>query len=214
MDSLMDWRRSQGCVGCSINVAAVSSVAVAADLGLKFDETINTQELMLLVEEAILSDRCFTASASVSVGGNTHGFDRFRKKFITGIETKVDLPLFELLGGKAIKSMAAYMAAQIVVTTDSKSRAPNGVEPHDKITNGEGEKAVKGKKHGLNETTNSVNSKADAYFNGSTDTKALLTWWQQYLADVPTSDPLGHAKAHANRVTSASTRSLHTTFGA
>ncbi|KAG8162418.1 hypothetical protein KVR01_008183 [Diaporthe batatas] len=297
LDSLMDWRRSQGCVGASVNVAAVSSVGVAADLGLKFDETINTQELMLLVEEAILSDRRFTAAASV--GGSTHGFER--KKLITGVsvdglasnpetrkrplyrklcanidvgqsssagaaasqslakilagtpdleercsliterfmdkissvmgvemllidpanpptiygldsivaielrkwvktETKVDLPLFELLGGKAIKALAAYIAAQVVVTTESKS-SPNGVESHSKTANGVSEKTVNGNKSGPNGVTNGVNGKADHHVNGSVDTETLLTWWRQYLADVPMSDPFGLAKANANGVT-------------
>lgn len=301
LDSLMDWRRTQGCVGASVNVAAVSSVGVAADLGLKFDETINTQELMLLVEEAILSDRRFTAAASVV--GSSHSFDR--KKLITGVsvdglasnpetrkrplyrklcanldvgqsssagaaasqslvkmlaatpdleercsliterfmdkisavmgvemslidpanpptiygldsivaielrkwvktETKVDLPLFELLGGKAIKALAAYIAAQVVVTTDSKS-SPNGVEPNSKTTNGVLDKTVNGKKSGQNGVTNGVNGKASAHVNGSVDTEALLTWWRQYLADVPTSDTFGLTKARANGVTSGMT---------
>lgn len=302
LDSLMDWRRTQGCVGASVNVAAVSSVGVAADLGLKFDETINTQELMLLVEEAILSDRRFTTAASV--GGSTHGFDR--KKLITGVsvdglasnpetrkrplyrklcanidvgqsssagaaasqslakmlagtpdldercsliterftdkisavmgvemslidpanpptiygldsivaielrkwvktETKVDLPLFELLGGKAIKALAAYIAAQVVVTTDSKA-SPNGVESHSKATNGVTEKTVNGKKSGSNGVPNGVNGKAGANVNGSVDTETLLTWWKQYLADAPASEPFGLTNAHANGVTSGTTR--------
>ncbi|KAH8777320.1 hypothetical protein F5883DRAFT_639404 [Diaporthe sp. PMI_573] len=282
LDSLMDWRRTQGCVGASVNVAAVSSVGVAADLGLKFDETINTQELMLLVEEAILSDRRYTASAQA--GGSTRGFER--KKLITGVsvdglasnpetrkrplyrklcanidvgqssaagaaasqslakilagtpdleercslitqrfmekisavmgvemsmidpgnpptiygldsivaielrkwvktETRVDLPLFELLGGKAIKALAAYIAAQIVITTDSKS-SPNGIASHSNTVNGHQGKAVNGEKAEMNGMTNGINGKAGTQVNGSADTDALLVWWQQYLAEMPT----------------------------
>lgn len=280
LDSLMDWRRTQGCVGASVNVAAVSSVGVAADLGLKFDETINTQELMLLVEEAILSDRRYIASAQA--GGTTRGFER--KKLITGVsvdglasnpetrkrplyrklcanielgqssaagaaatqslvkilagtpdleercsliterfmekisavmgvemsmidpanpptiygldsivaielrkwvktETRVDLPLFELLGGKAIKALAAYIAAQVVVTTNSTT-SPNSLASQSKTVNGHQEEVVNGKK--ANGMTNGINGKAHTQANGSAETDGLLAWWQQYLAEMPT----------------------------
>lgn len=119
-------------------------------------------------------------------------------------ETKVDLPLFELLGGKAIKALAAYIAAQVVVTTDAKS-SPNGAEPHSKTTNGVVENTVNGKKSGLNVVSNGVNGKAGAYVNGSVDTDALLEWWRQYLANAPTSDPFGVIKANRNGVTPGST---------
>lgn len=280
LDSLMDWRRTQGCVGASVNVAAVSSVGVAADLGLKFDETINTQELMLLVEEAILSDRRYTASAQG--GGSASGFER--KRLITGVsvdglasnpetrkrplyrklcanieigqssgagaaatqslvkilagtpdleercsliterfvekisavmgvemsmidpanpptiygldsivaielrkwvktETKVDLPLFELLGGKAIKALAAYIAAQVVVTTESTSSS-NGLASQSKTLNGHQGEVVNGKK--ANGITNGINGKAHIQTNGSAETDGLLAWWQEYLAEMPT----------------------------
>lgn len=286
LDSLMDWRRGQGCVGASINVAAVSSVGVAADLGLKFDETINTQELMLLVEEAILSDRRFTASAQA--GGVNNGFER--KRLITGVsvdglasnpetrkrplyrqlcanidvgqsssaagaaatqslakvlagtpdleercaliterfvdkisavmgveismidpanpptiygldsivaielrkwvktETRVDLPLFELLGGKAIRSLAAYIAAQVVVTADAQSSS-SGVAPRSKGPTSDQQGKTNGAKRSeINGITNGVNGKVETQVNGQVDAEAHLAWWRQYLADAPTTD--------------------------
>ncbi|KAK2608325.1 hypothetical protein N8I77_006943 [Diaporthe amygdali] len=297
LDSLMDWRRAQGCVGASINVAAVSSVGVAADLGLKFDETINTQELMLLVEEAILSDRRFSAGTQ---GGCNHKVDR--KRLITGVsvdglasnpetskrplyrklcanidigqtasnsagstatqslaktlaatadleercslltqrfmdkisavmdiemslidpanpptvygldsivaielrkwvktETKIDLPLFELLGGKAIKDLATYIAAQIVVTTDAQSSS-TGLAPRSKVTtSGQQGKTTGEKSATTNGMPNGINGKTEAEVNGSinglVDTEALLAWWRQYLADAPTTDPFAMTKA-------------------
>lgn len=293
LDGLMDWRRAQGCVGASVNVAAVSSVGVAADLGLKFDETINTQELMLLVEEAILSDRRFTASAQGGQG--SHQIER--KRLITGVsvdglasnpetrkrplyrklcanievgqtssaagaaasqslakvlagttdleercalitqrfmdkisavmgvemslidpanpptiygldsivaielrkwvktETRVDLPLFELLGGKAIRDLAAYIAAQIVVTSDVQPSS-NGIVPHSKGPAGNQQgKTTGGKVSEMNGITNGINGKAETNVNGVVDTEELLAWWQEYLADVPTTDPFGITKA-------------------
>jgi acyl transferase domain-containing protein/NADPH:quinone reductase-like Zn-dependent oxidoreductase len=286
LDSLMDWRRTQGYVGASVNVAAVSSVGVAADLGIKFDETINTQELMLLTEEAILSDRRYTASAQrIAESGSTGGFER--KRLITGVsvdglasnpetrkrplyrklcanievgqasgagaaatqslakvlagtpdleercalitqrfmekisavmdvemsmidpanpptiygldsivaielrkwvktETRVDLPLFELLGGKAIQALAAYIAAQIVVAGDSKA-SPDGVASQSKTVNGNQGELVNGKGGSMmNGTAKGFNGTAGAQVNGSGDSDGLISWWQQYLAEMPT----------------------------
>lgn len=295
LDGLMDWRRAQGCVGASINVAAVSSVGVAAGLGLKFDETINTQELMLLVEEAILSDRRFTASAQ----GGQHSHQLQRKRLITGVsvdglasnpetrkrplyrklcanidigqsssagaaasqslakilagtadpeerctlitqrfmdkisavmgvemslidpanpptiygldsivaielrkwvktETRVDLPLFELLGGKAIRDLAAYIAAQIVVTADAQPSS-NGIATRSKgLTSDQQGKTNGAKDSEMNEMMNGTNGNTQTKVNGLVDTDALLAWWRQYLADAPTTDPLGITKAKSS----------------
>lgn len=288
LDGLMDWRRAQGCVGASVNVAAVSSVGVAADLGLKFDETINTQELMLLVEEAILSDRRYTASAQ----GEQRSRRIERKRLITGVsvdglasnpetrkrplyrtlcanidvgqsssagaaatqslskvlagtvdleercalitqrfmdkisavmgvemslidpanpptiygldsivaielrkwvktETRVDLPLFELLGGKAIRDLAAYIAAQVVVTADAQSPS-NGVVSRSKGPTSDQQGKTNGaKKSEMNGMTNGINGRSESKVNGVADTDALLAWWRQYLADAPATDALG-----------------------
>lgn len=302
LDGLMDWRRAQGCVGASVNVAAVSSVGVAADLGLKFDETINTQELMLLVEEAILSDRRFTASAQ----GGQHSHQFQRKRLITGVsvdglasnpetrkrplyrklcanidigqsssagaaasqslakilagtadpeerctlitqrfmdkisavmgvemslidpanpptiygldsivaielrkwvktETRVDLPLFELLGGKAIRDLAAYIAAQIVVTADAQPSS-NGIVTRPKGLTSDQQGKTNGEKDSeINGMTNGVNGNTQTKVNGLVDTDALLAWWRQYLADAPTTEPLGITKAESSSHPNAAT---------
>lgn len=293
LDSLMDWRRAQGHVGASINVAAVSSVGVAAGLNLKFDETINPQELMLLVEEAFLSDRRFTAAKQVE--GRNAQIER--KRLITGVsvdglasnpetskrplyrklcanidigqssssagaaavqslakilagtadveercalltqrfmekisavmdvemsqidpanpptvygldsivaielrkwvktETRIDLPLFELLGGKAIRDLAAYIAAQIVVTTDSQSSSTGLAPRTNGVTSTSQGNKVDGVKAATNGISNGVNCNSDADVNGSVDTDALLAWWRQYLAYSPTADPFAIAKS-------------------
>lgn len=294
LDSLMDWRRAQGLVGASINVAAVSSVGVAADLGLKFDETINTQELMLLVEEAILSDRRSTPAASAQ-GEQTRKIDR--KRLITGVsvdglasntetrkrplyrdlcanvdigqsssaaggaasqslakilagtadlderctliterfldkisavmgveksqidpanpptiygldsivaielrkwvktETRVDLPLFELLGGKAIRDLAAYIAAQIVVTADVQPSS-NGLAPRSKGPTSDQQGKTNGaKKSEINGMKNGVYGTAGAKVNDLVDTEARLAWWREYLAEAPNTDPFGITNA-------------------
>ncbi|KAI3396833.1 hypothetical protein diail_11662 [Diaporthe ilicicola] len=305
LDSLMDWRRAQGQVGASINVAAVSSVGVAAGLNLKFDETINPQELMLLVEEGILSDRRFTAAKQAQ--GRNCEFER--KRLITGIsidgvasnpetskrplyrklcvnvdvgqsssstgaaatqslvkilagttdleergailtqrfmekisavmdvemsqidpanpptaygldsivaielrkwvktETKIDLPLFELLGGKAIKGLAAYIAAQIVVTTDDQSSSAGPAQRLKGPTSALQGTRINGEEATTNRMGNGVNGKAEDGVNGSVDTKALLSWWQQYLADAPITVPFSIASAEPDAQTKASNTS-------
>lgn len=117
LDGLMEWRRGRGLVGTSINVAAVSSVGVAARLGRKFDETISVQELMLLVEEALLSDRRFARAAQLSTQPETAA--HLCKKLITGISvealaSKGDLaarPLFRNLAAKHISDSSKGEAA-------------------------------------------------------------------------------------------------------
>lgn len=106
LDGLMEWRRGKGLVGTSINIAAVSSIGVAARLGRKFDETISVAELMLLVEEGVMSDRSFGISARP--GDRLGNLLHMRKRHITGISVdalalKGDLaarPLYRLLSAK------------------------------------------------------------------------------------------------------------------
>ncbi|KAL1851358.1 Type I Iterative PKS [Diaporthe australafricana] len=301
LDSLMEWRRAQGHVGASINVAAVSSVGVAAELNLKFDETINPQELMLLVEEAILSDRRFCAGkrdegrdlqierkrlitgvsvdglasnpemskrplyrklcANIDVGQSSSSAgaaatqslaktlagtadveercalltQRFMEKIsavmdvemsqidpanpptVYGLdsivaielrkwvktETRIDLPLFELLGGKAIKDLAAYIAAQIVITNDAQSSSTSLAPRTNGVTSTSPGNKVNGVKLTTNGISNGVNGESDAGVNGSVDADALLAWWRQYLADPPTTDPFAIAKAESASQTKA-----------
>ncbi len=87
LDSLMKWRRHQGLVGTSINIAAVSSVGMFADRVRNHPnatsssqlETITPAELMYLIEEAILSEQAFS---------NSSPENQMIKQLITGLSTK------------------------------------------------------------------------------------------------------------------------------
>lgn len=292
LDGLMEWRRAKGLVGSSINIAAVSSVGVAARLGRKFDETISVQELMLLVEEGVQSDRRFGSAAHSN--GSLDKSVQLRKRLITGISvdalaskgdlaarplyrllsakhisdastgeaavqlnlaktleslsnldervallttkfvdkaaavmgldvesvdvasaltsygldsivaielrkwmksnTNVDLPLFELLGGKSIKTLVTSIASRIKTTANAASAAtmPNGLENAD----------ASQKTKTTSRASMVPNASNGISTNGtSLDAAKSLEWWRAHLAHLPEeSRSLPFARASSNGI--------------
>ena len=72
LDGLMQWRRSQGLVGASINIAGVSGVGMFAEMDSDLQassrrqlDTINPSEFFHLLEEALRSEAVFRQSPTV-----------------------------------------------------------------------------------------------------------------------------------------------------